>query len=137
MSERFTINQAARALGVSERTLRRHIKAGRIQAAKDQAPGNGGSWFIERAVIEALRRCPPKQEEKEVHPEEEAPPEILSRLLLRVDELARHGAALEERIMQLERECEEQREGERKSEPLPRTRWPFRRKAKDEVPQPT
>lgn len=132
MSDRFSINQAALVLGVSERTLRRHIKAGKIEAVKDQAPGSGGSWFIERPAIEALRRCPSKEE---VLPKDEALPEVLSRLLLRVDELATHGEALEERIATLEREWAAQREGER--EPPPRTRWPFRRKTKDEVPQPT
>lgn len=134
MSEHLSIHHAARALGVSERTLRRHIKAGKIEAVKDQAPGKCGSWFIERAVIEALRGKPSGREEtEEVVREEEASSELLSQLLLRVDELATHDAALEERIVQLEREREAQRQGE----PSPRTRWPFRRKAKDEVTQPT
>lgn len=40
----WTISEAARALGISEKTVRRHIKSGRLKAWMED-----GQWFIERA----------------------------------------------------------------------------------------
>lgn len=40
----WTVSEAARALGISEKTVRRHIKSGQLKARMD-----GGQWLIERA----------------------------------------------------------------------------------------
>jgi hypothetical protein len=138
MSGRLSLGAAAQELGVSERTLRRHIAAGKIEAVKDPAPGSGGSWFIERAIVEALSRRPPKED---ADPADEMLPQTLVRLLKRVDELEECGAALEERIACLEREWDAPRAPDtpRVSSPSQssegRGRWPFRRKKEDGTPE--
>ncbi len=39
----WTVTEAARALGISEKTVRRHIKSGRLKARMED-----GQWLIER-----------------------------------------------------------------------------------------
>lgn len=62
MSERLTVAQAARALGMSERTLRRRVTTGKIEAVKDTTPETGSAWFIEQATIDALLAPPLKRD---------------------------------------------------------------------------
>ncbi len=45
-SDLLTVPQAAAALGISERTLRKRIKAGEIEARKYSMPGGGLSWRV-------------------------------------------------------------------------------------------
>lgn len=40
----WTVSEAARALGISEKTVRRHIKSGQLKARMED-----GQWLIERA----------------------------------------------------------------------------------------
>lgn len=53
-SSRLTVAQAARVLGMSERTLRRRVADGKIEAVKDSSPQTGAAWFIEQATVDAL-----------------------------------------------------------------------------------
>lgn len=53
----FTVADVAAALGVSEKTVRRHIAAGRLSAT---APG-GGSWRITREAFDAYANGSMKQ----------------------------------------------------------------------------
>lgn len=55
---RLTIAQAARELGMSDRTLRRRVAEGKIEAVKGTTPETGCAWFIEEATIQALLACP-------------------------------------------------------------------------------
>ena len=60
-----SIASAARAWGMSERTLRRRIRCGLIEAVK----GSSSGWFIEAATVHALlaaRWCPKDPAKKEV-----------------------------------------------------------------------
>ncbi len=113
----LSVAQAARALNMSERTLRRHIALGKIEATKDSSSSNSSAWFIARATVEALLAFGQKpvstDEEKEDVPDalpapcdEEEIPANLALLLKRVEELAACCVALEERVAQLERELE-------------------------------
>ncbi len=113
----LSVAQAARALNMSERTLRRHIALGKIEATRSSSPSNGSAWFVPRATVEALLASGPKpmaaDEEKEDVPDalpapcdEQEIPANLSLLLKRVEELAACFVALEERVAQLERELE-------------------------------
>ena len=51
----LTLREAAGLLRVSERTMRRWINSGRLQAGKTTA-GNGGKLLIARAAIERILR---------------------------------------------------------------------------------
>jgi len=56
-------------LGISERTLRRWVADGKIEAVKDATPQTGVAWFIEQATVDALSRPASRQEEQqEVEP---------------------------------------------------------------------
>lgn len=113
----LSVAQAARALNMSERTLRRHIALEKIEATRSSSPSNGSAWLIARATVEALLASGQKlvstDEEKEDVPvnlpapcgEEEMPANLVL-LLKRVEELAACFVALEERVAQLERELE-------------------------------
>ena len=69
MDKPLTVAQAAQVLGMSERTLRRRVASGQIDAVKGTTPETGAAWFIEAATIDALSRPAPRQEEqKEVEP---------------------------------------------------------------------
>lgn len=46
MSESLTINQAAARLGISERTVRKRIKAGEIKADKEPRESGGTVWHV-------------------------------------------------------------------------------------------
>lgn len=61
----LTVAQAARALGMSERTLRRRVADGKIEAFKDTSPVTGRAWFIEQATVDALLKPPPQEDEQE------------------------------------------------------------------------
>jgi len=50
-------------LGISERTLRRRVADGKIEAAKNTSPETGAAWFIERATVEALKAPSPNSTE--------------------------------------------------------------------------
>ena len=74
-TNRLTVAQAALALGMSERTLRRRVADGKIAAVKDSTPTTGTAWFIEAATVDALL-CPSSQSaptEEEQKEEETAP----------------------------------------------------------------
>lgn len=81
---RLTIAQAARHLGISERTLRRRVAEGKIEAVKDATPQTGVAWFIEQATVDALSKPAQEEEQKEepaddsasVMVEPEAPAEL-------------------------------------------------------------
>jgi excisionase family DNA binding protein len=45
--EYFTVSQAAARLGVSERTLRKRIKAGEVEAEKHPLDGGGVAWHVQ------------------------------------------------------------------------------------------
>jgi excisionase family DNA binding protein len=45
--EYFTVSQAAARLGVSERTLRKRIKAGEVEAEKRPLNGGGVAWHVQ------------------------------------------------------------------------------------------
>lgn len=137
MSQRLTLDQAAQTLGVSERTLRRHIQAGKIRAIKNTAPGRGGGWLLEEATVRALVSAVSAGEEQE---EQEATPpntelEREERALLekRVEQLEREGALLREqlesaleRIADIEaREDERERAGRSAAPASPRAWWPL------------
>ena len=73
-ANRLTVAQAARELGISERTLRRRVAEGKIEAVKDATPQTGVAWFIERATVDALSKPAPDEEEKEVEQVEHPAP---------------------------------------------------------------
>ncbi len=62
---RLTIAQAARALGMSERTLRRRVTDGKIKAVKAATPETGVAWFIEQTTLDTLLNPQPGEEEQE------------------------------------------------------------------------
>lgn len=64
-AERFTIAQAARQLGISERTLRRRVADGKIEAVKDATPETGVAWFIEPSTLDALLNPTTGEEQKQ------------------------------------------------------------------------
>lgn len=62
-AQAVTLAEAARAWGMSERTLRRRVKSGLIQAVK---AGNSATLRIEAATVNALlaaRWCPKERDE--------------------------------------------------------------------------
>lgn len=59
---RLTIAQAARELGMSERTLRRRVTGGKIEGVKETTPETGSAWFIEQATVDALLREQPRRQ---------------------------------------------------------------------------
>jgi excisionase family DNA binding protein len=67
-SSRLTVAQAARALGLSERTLRRRVSGGKIEAVKGTTPETGAAWFIEQATVDALLAPRSGEEQKEDAP---------------------------------------------------------------------
>lgn len=73
-AERLTIAQAALALGMSERTLRRRVADGKIEAVKDATPQTGVAWFIEQATVDALSKPAPDEEEEQVEQVEHPAP---------------------------------------------------------------
>ena len=132
MNGRLTLEQTARTLGVSERTLRRHIAAGKIAAVKDTAPGRGGAWFFDASTVRALLP-PTEEEEKEDVPASEtatpAPPQPdeIARLNERLDALGHEHALLKQQMAQvLERLADaDENNSPRKS----RAWWPSKREA--------
>ncbi len=66
----LTINQAAARLGISERTLRKRIKSGEVEAEKRTLDGGGVAWHVhlspDRAGSEpeAERKNEPEEERK-------------------------------------------------------------------------
>lgn len=140
MSQRFTIAQAARVLGMSERTLRRHVADGKIEAVKGTTPETGTAWFLDAATVEALVASPvlpdstlaPKEEQEDVKAaascNEEAMPEPLARLVERLDALFARSTLLEERVAAIERELEWQRAQVGRQKAVLRARWPFGKK---------
>lgn len=54
---------------MSERTLRRRVTSGKIEAIKDTTPETGSAWFIEQTTIDALLNpaieVAPKEEEED------------------------------------------------------------------------
>lgn len=138
MSQRLTLDQAAQTLGVSERTLRRHIQAGKIRAIKNTAPGRRGGWLLEEATVRALVSAVSAREEQKEQ-EEAAPlgaePEREERALLekRVEQLEREGALLREQLESAleriadieEREDERERAGRGAAPASPRAWWPL------------
>lgn len=145
MNAHLTLGQAAQTLGVSERTLRRHIQAGKIQAIKNRAPGRGGGWLLEEETLRALgapalpgraqaRALVEEQKEQEATPPD-AEPEREERALLekRVEQLEREGALLREqlegaleRMADIEaREDERERAGRGAAPSSPRAWWPL------------
>lgn len=139
MSRRLTIAQAARVLGMSERTLRRHVADGKIEAVKGTTPETGTAWFLDAATVAALAASPvvPDQihvvEEQEdvdmsASCDEEAMPEALASLLERLDALFARSVLLEERVAGIERELEWQRAQAGRQKAVLRARWPFGKK---------
>lgn len=139
MSQRLTIAQAARVLGMSERTLRRHVADGKIEAFKGSTPETGTAWFLEAATVEALGassvKCAPVLSDEEEQEDVDAPasgdevvPETLSHLLKRFEALLDRSAHLEERVATVERELEGQREQRARQTTVIRARWPFGKK---------
>ncbi len=51
-------------MGISERTLRRRVTDGKIEAVKDATPQTGVAWFIEQATVDALSRLALREEEQ-------------------------------------------------------------------------
>jgi excisionase family DNA binding protein len=47
MSDYLTVSQAAARLGISERTLRKRIKAGEVEAEKRAIDGGGVAWHVQ------------------------------------------------------------------------------------------
>lgn len=69
-AQAVTLAQAARAWGMSERTLRRRVKSGLIQAVK---PRDGAALRIEAATVNALlaaRWCPKERDEADANAED-------------------------------------------------------------------
>lgn len=138
MSNRLTIAQAARVLRMSERTLRRHVADGKIEAVKGTTPGTGTAWFLDAATVEEMRKAALQPDEKRVPEEqedvdtpdlsEEAMSEALASLLERLDALFARSVLLEERISGIERELEWQREQQARQKTVLRARWPFGKK---------
>lgn len=61
--QRLTVAEAARELGVAERTVRRRIEKGTLMAVKESTSGTGVAYFIEREALESAKRGeipPPK-----------------------------------------------------------------------------
>ncbi len=111
----LSVAQAAHALNMSERTLRRHIALGKIEATRSSSPSNGSAWLIARATVETLLASgqkPMSADEEDVLDalpascDEEKMPANMALLLKRIEELAACFVALEERVAQLERELE-------------------------------
>lgn len=140
MSGRFTIAQAARVLGMSERTLRRYVADGKIEAVKGTTPETGTAWFLDAATVEALALSPvlpdpmlaPKEEQEDVDVpascDAQAMPEPLCRLVERLDALLARSTLLEERVAGIERELEWQRGQQARHLTVLRARWPFGKK---------
>lgn len=139
MSQRLTIAQAARVLGMSERALRRHVADGKIEAVKGSTPETGTAWFLDAATVEALGASSAKpapvlaaeEEQEDVGAPvsgDEVVPETLSHLLKRFDALLDRSAQLEERVAAIERELERQREQKTRQTTVLRARWPFGKK---------
>jgi hypothetical protein len=60
---------------MSERTLRRRVADGKIEAVKDATRETGVAWFIEQATVDALSQSALREEEqKEVEPVESSAP---------------------------------------------------------------
>lgn len=133
LQEHLTITQAAPLLGMSERTLRRHVAVGRIEAIKASSPVTGSAWFIPQAVVNALRRprksaaLPSKEEQNEATPCDEAMPQGVASLMEQIEVLAARAALLEERIAELENEDESLRPSQNAE---PRAWWPFPKRNK-------
>ncbi len=132
MNGRLTLEQTAHTLGVSERTLRRHIAAGKIAAIKDTAPGRGGAWFFDASTVRALLPPTEEEEQKEDVPlSEEATPapsqaDEIALLNERLDVLGHEHALLKQQMAQvLERLADEENNSPRKS----RSWWPSKREA--------
>lgn len=141
MSDRLTIAQAARVLGMSERTLRRHVADGKIEAVKGTTPETGTAWFLDAATVEALAVSPvlpdpilaPKEEQEDVDVptsyNADAMPEPLALLVERLDALLARSTLLEERVAGIERELEWwQRAQQARHLTVLRARWPFGKK---------
>lgn len=137
MSDRLTIAQAARVLGMSERTLRRHVADGKIEAVKGTTPETGTAWFLDAATVEALAKSSSQpasmrllEEDVDVSAsrDEETMPEPLARLVERLDALLSRSTLLEERVAGIERELEWQRAQASRQKAVLRARWPFGKK---------
>lgn len=138
MSHHLTIAQAARVLGMSERTLRRHVADRKIEAVKGTTPETGTAWFLEAATVEALSKAALQPDENRAlreqedvdapDPNEETMPEALASLLERLDALFARSVLLEERVAGMERELEWQRAQAGRQKAVLRARWPFGKK---------
>ena len=104
----ISTKEAARLLGVSTDAVRRMIRAGKLKAIKE-----GGVYKIPEEEIERMRSA--YTPHAEAHTED--PSQLIRVLQERIRELERDKAFLQERIVQLEKWLEEERQ---KALPLPK-----------------
>jgi len=96
----FTISQAAKALGVSSRTIRRFIKSGKIQATL--CPGPFGQEYRISELPSNLRKQKPMDNTPSQYPVQAM--DIIRELQEKNLALAAQFGAATERIRQLENE---------------------------------
>lgn len=58
--EFLTVSQAAAALGVSEKTLRKRIASGAVAAVREKLPGGGWAWRVDASRLEDSNRFQPR-----------------------------------------------------------------------------
>ncbi len=133
MNKRLTLDQAAQTLGVSERTLRRHIQAGKIRAIKNRAPGRRGGWLLEEATVRFLIAPNGADEVEEQEEAIEAERQETALMGERVEQLEREAAQLREQLAEaLERIAGlEAREDERNVAPATARAWWPRSKSRE------
>ena len=72
---------------ISERTLRRRIADGKIEAVKHATPQTGVAWFIEQATVDALSNPTPEEEPADDSPLMSVAPEAPAELTRLRDEV--------------------------------------------------